>query len=186
MTGGPLINDLQAGADPLGRGLLRERSDAASPPLLPTELPQAAAPPVAAQKRRFPVGLGRGLTRRCPNCGKGALFRGYLKVEPLCAACGHDNAQYRADDGPAYFTILIVGHVIVAPLFALSIFAAWSPFVLLGVGLPLVGLATLTFLPFLKGGWIGVLWATTHIDALEAGPRDVWAETPDDAPEAAS
>ena len=52
-----------------------------------------------------------GIKCRCPNCGKGKLFRKYLKVQQHCAACGHDNAQYPADDGPAYFTMLIVGHL---------------------------------------------------------------------------
>lgn len=122
------------------------------------------AHPSPAQKT-IPIGVRRGLQRHCPNCGEGALFEGYLKVRKICPRCSNDNGRYRADDGPAYFTILIVGHVVVAPLFAASIFGAWSPFLLLLLGLPLVGAATLLFLPFIKGGWIGLLWATTTASA---------------------
>ena len=65
-----------------------------------------------------PLGLGlrRGVAHRCPACGKGRLYRGYLKVEDSCEACGHALGDYRADDGPAYLTILLIGHLIVAPL----------------------------------------------------------------------
>ncbi len=116
-----------------------------------------AASPIAPA-RSAGLGLKRGLTRRCPNCGEGALFEGYLKVRGTCPACGHDNGRYRADDGPAYFTILLVGHLVIAPLFALSVASSWSPVIGLVVGLPLTAAATLSALPFIKGGWIGVLW----------------------------
>ena len=48
--------------------------------------------------RSIALGLRRGFFTRCPACGEGALFGKYLKVEPTCKACGHDNGQYRADD----------------------------------------------------------------------------------------
>jgi uncharacterized protein (DUF983 family) len=85
-------------------------------------------------------------------------------VRPVCPVCGHDNAQHRADDGPAYFTILLIGHLVVAPLFAVSVVGAWSPLALLAVGLPLTGAATLAALPFIKGAWIGVLWGVSKVD----------------------
>lgn len=134
-----------------------------SQPLASSPFAEAAATP-----RSAPLGLRRGLQRRCPECGAGALFQGYLKVQPTCSACGHDNGRYRADDGPAYFTILLIGHLVVAPLFALSIVKSWSPLILLLVGMPLVGAATLASLPFIKGGWIGVLWGTSS--AADEGP----------------
>jgi len=104
--------------------------------------------------------MKRGLRRRCPNCGKGALFADYLTVAAECSECGHANGRYRADDGPAYFTILLVGHLVVAPLLALSFIASMSPFLIIALGLPVTGVATLAALPFIKGGWIGVLWGT--------------------------
>ena len=48
------------------------------------------------------TGLQRGFRRRCPNCGQGRLFKGYLKVNPTCPSCGHANGLYRADDAPRY------------------------------------------------------------------------------------
>ncbi len=120
--------------------------------------------PLARDVRSASLGARRGLRRLCPNCGKGPLFEGYLAVRRTCPICGHDNAQYRADDGPAYFTILLVGHLVVAPLFALCVVGAWSPLALLAVGLPVTAVATLAALPFIKGGWIGVLWGVTRLD----------------------
>lgn len=105
------------------------------------------------------TGVGRGLRMKCPNCGEGALYRRYLKVDPLCAACGNDNGRYPADDGPAYITILLVGHLVIAPV--LLIPAVWErpPALVLGILLPMLVAIMLTALPVVKGGFIGLLWA---------------------------
>ena len=110
-------------------------------------------------------GFLRGLTGRCPNCGEGHLFSGYLKVAPRCEACGHDLSQYRADDGPAYFTILIVGHLVIAPMLCFSFIWTWSPLVVVPLTLSFIAAATLTLLPRVKGAFIGVQWATRAITA---------------------
>src|SRR5262249_9567799 len=55
--------------------------------------------------------LLRGLTCACPRCGQGWLFTGYIRLQPNCKNCGLEFEPYRADDAPAYFTILIVGHI---------------------------------------------------------------------------
>jgi uncharacterized protein (DUF983 family) len=52
------------------------------------------------------------LLARCPRCGRGALFDGYLKVAPACCACGLDYSAFDAGDGPAVFVILIVGAIV--------------------------------------------------------------------------
>jgi uncharacterized protein (DUF983 family) len=110
-----------------------------------------------------PAGLGlrRGLARKCPNCGQGALFSGYLKVRPTCEACGHDNGAYRADDGPAYFTVLVVGHLMVGPLLALPL-VAWNPLATAALFLPLVAGVTLALLAVVKGAFIGVQWGVSR------------------------
>jgi uncharacterized protein (DUF983 family) len=120
----------------------------------------AVSEPVEAESRSALLGIKRGVRRLCPHCGEGALFMGYLKVRPVCPACGHDNGHYRADDGPAYFTILLVGHLVVAPLLALSFLWSLPPLLIVALGLPIVGAATLAALPVIKGAWIGVLWGT--------------------------
>lgn len=113
---------------------------------------------ISRADRSVGEGLMRGLAGHCPNCGEGHLFRGYLKVEPRCEACGHDNAQYRADDGPAYFTILIVGHLVVGPLlFFPIIWQAPAMYMVPATLIPLA-VATLLLLPRVKGAFIGVLY----------------------------
>ena len=107
----------------------------------------------------FLTGLKRGLLHRCPNCGDGRLYVRYLKVDPECEACGHDLADYPADDGPAYFTILIIGHLFVAPLLLFPfIWKAPVGLVLPLTVLPLAAL-TLALLPRVKSAVIGALWA---------------------------
>ncbi len=111
-------------------------------------------------KRSFWTGFKRGLSRHCPNCGKGKLFAGYLKVAPVCSACGHQNSLYRADDAPPYFTILIVGHVVVAPLLAFGFIETLPVETVLAVTLPVLTVITLALLPRVKGAVIGAQWAT--------------------------
>ena len=115
--------------------------------------------PVQRPARSFNEGFMRGLAGRCPNCGEGHLFAGYLKVQPRCEACGHDLTVYRADDGPAYFTILIVGHLIIAPLLCFSFIWTWNPVLVLFLTLPPILAATLILLPRVKGAFIGGQWA---------------------------
>jgi len=57
--------------------------------------------------------LLRGLRGRCPACGQGRLFRAFVKVADRCDNCGEPLHHHRADDFPAYLTIVLVGHLIV-------------------------------------------------------------------------
>lgn len=54
-----------------------------------------------------------GLTGKCPRCGQGNLFDGFLSVRPACPACGLDNSFADSGDGPAVFVIMLVGFIIV-------------------------------------------------------------------------
>jgi uncharacterized protein (DUF983 family) len=104
------------------------------------------------------VSVFRGFKARCPRCGEGRLFRRYLRVEDRCASCDLEFARYPADDGPAYLTIALVGHLLVAPLLIFPIF--WrSPALILPILLPVLVLATLVALSRIKGGWIGLTYA---------------------------
>jgi uncharacterized protein (DUF983 family) len=60
---------------------------------------------------REPGTLKAALFGRCPRCGEGPLFSGYLNVAALCSACGLEYAGFDAGDGPAVFVILIVGAI---------------------------------------------------------------------------
>ena len=53
--------------------------------------------------------LMAGLACRCPNCGEGPLFEGFLRITPRCEACGADLQSADTGDGPAVFVILIGG-----------------------------------------------------------------------------
>jgi uncharacterized protein (DUF983 family) len=103
-------------------------------------------------------GLVRGLHRRCPNCDRGRLFRGYLKVASRCETCGHDLGQYRADDAGPYFTVLLIGHLVIGPLLFFPFVWKASVGLVLGATMPLVLVLTLALLPVVKGAVIGVLW----------------------------
>ena len=56
--------------------------------------------------------VATGLRARCPRCGKGRLFDGFLRVAPRCSACGLAFSFADSADGPAVFAILIVGFVV--------------------------------------------------------------------------
>lgn len=103
--------------------------------------------------------LWRGWRRRCPNCGSGPLLRGYLKVRDDCPVCGEAFHHQRADDGPAYLTILIVGHVM-APLL-LAAYTAYRPEPLALAAVFSVGSVALSLylLPRLKGLIVALQWA---------------------------
>ncbi len=106
------------------------------------------------------MGIRRGLSVRCPNCGEGRLFRGFLTVRSPCSVCGSDNARFPSDDFPPYLTILVVGHVVV-PLFMWSD-RAWelSSWAQAAVWLPVTLLLCLALLPRMKGATVGLCWAT--------------------------
>src|SRR5215471_15848208 len=103
--------------------------------------------------------IGRGLLGYCPNCGTGKMFRAFLKVADCCPACSEALHHHRADDAPAYFVILIVGHVVV-PLALVVEVAYMPPYWLHAVlWLPLtIGLAVGLLQP-IKGAIVGWQWA---------------------------
>lgn len=105
------------------------------------------------------VGVRRGLAHRCPECGKGRLYSSYLKVEPACEVCRHPLGEYRADDGPAYLTILLLGHVVVAPLLLFPFIWQWPATVVVPLTLGPLAALVLMALPRVKGAFLGALWA---------------------------
>lgn len=92
-----------------------------------------------------------GLAGRCPRCGKGPLFKGFLDLAPGCSACGLDYGFADAGDGPAVFVILIGGCVVVA--LALWVEAAFEPplWVHAALWIPAILVLTLGMLRPLKG-----------------------------------
>lgn len=99
----------------------------------------------------------RGFKRTCPHCGKGHFFKGYLKVGD-CSSCNAPTSEIRADDLPPYITIFIVGHIIVPLLVVVE--AAYKPALWMQMAFwpTATLLLTLLFLPFIKGGVVGLMW----------------------------
>jgi uncharacterized protein (DUF983 family) len=92
-----------------------------------------------------------GLAGRCPRCGKGPLFKGFIGLRPRCESCGLDFAFIDAGDGPAIFVILFAGFVVVGC--ALVVEALYQPpyWVHAVLWIPLILLVTLAPLRAIKG-----------------------------------
>ncbi|NKX43700.1 DUF983 domain-containing protein [Roseicyclus persicicus] len=103
--------------------------------------------------------IRRGLARRCPSCGEGALFQGYLTLAPACPACGEDLSHARADDGPAYLSILVTAKVMGTLMLVVYETFLPSPWVLASVFSVGVVAMALFLLPRFKGLIVGVQWA---------------------------
>jgi uncharacterized protein (DUF983 family) len=90
------------------------------------------------------------LRARCPRCGQGKLFEGYLTVAPRCSACGLDYAMFDAGDGPAVFVILIVGAIVAGA--ALYVEFTFQPpyWVHALLWIPTIAILSFTLLRFIK------------------------------------
>lgn len=103
--------------------------------------------------------LLRGLRCKCPACGAAPLLRGFLTVRDTCPACGEDFSHARADDGPAYLTMLVTLKT-VTPLMVVTMFAYDPNPVLLFVGFTILLVAlSLFLLPRFKGMIVALQWA---------------------------
>lgn len=133
-------------------------------------MPSLAAPTDSSER---PTGQAmlRGALSRCPACGEGKLFRSFLKVADHCPACNEALHHQRADDGPAYLTILLVSHL-GAPLL-LACYVAWRPSAMTMIctfGLGAI-ILSLLLLPRIKGAFVGLQWARRmHGFGAEPGP----------------
>lgn len=110
-------------------------------------------------ERELGQAVWRGWKRRCPACGRGPILKNYLKVRDTCPVCGEELYHQRADDGPAYLTILVVGHLM-APLLATA-WVVWRPDPTVLATVFAIGTvaASLWLLPRFKGMMIGFQWA---------------------------
>ena len=97
-----------------------------------------------------------GLAARCPNCGKGKLFSGFLTVAQTCGVCGFDLKSADPGDGPAVFVMLIGGFLVVFP--ALFFQVAYNPpiWVMLAVFMPLAVIVPLALLRPVKGALVAL------------------------------
>jgi uncharacterized protein (DUF983 family) len=103
------------------------------------------------------VAIGRGVINRCPACGKTSLFIGFLRVTPVCAFCDAPLGLARADDAPPYFTIAIVGHIVIPLMVWTERMPDIPAWVLAAVFVPLAGCLALALLRPVKGGVVGLM-----------------------------
>jgi uncharacterized protein (DUF983 family) len=94
----------------------------------------------------------RGIACRCPRCGKGKLYSGFLTLRPNCAACGLDYAFIDSGDGPAVFIIMIAGAFVVGAALIVEVkyqppfwlhAALWLPLILVTTLLPMRSMKSL-------------------------------------------
>jgi uncharacterized protein (DUF983 family) len=88
----------------------------------------------------------RGLAGRCPRCGMGRLFHGFLTVAPRCENCGLEFSFADAADGPAFFVTAFSGFLVVFSALAVEVMfqppywvhaMLWIPLILITCILPL-------------------------------------------------
>jgi uncharacterized protein (DUF983 family) len=114
--------------------------------------------------------IGRGLLGRCPACGKGKIFNGFLKVAAHCHECGAPLGLARADDAPPYFTILIVGHIVIPLLFVVDRAEQLPLWIMSAIFVPLtLGLALGLIRP-VKGGTVGLM---LNLNMLKSDPTAI-------------
>jgi uncharacterized protein (DUF983 family) len=118
-----------------------------------------ALPELDDQERPLFPAMLRGFRQRCPQCGRGRVFGRFLKVNAECPDCGEALHHHRADDAPPYFTILIVGHIIVPLMLLLEQKVQPEPWVHMTLWVPLTLALSLWLLPRIKGSLIGLQWA---------------------------
>ena len=102
------------------------------------------------------------------------MFRRYLKVADACPHCGEELHHHRADDAPPYFTIVIVGHIVVSLVLAVEM--AYRPplWVHAALWLPLTVILTLLVLPSVKGALVALQWALLHARLRPEWRRRRW------------
>ena len=98
-----------------------------------------------------PLPIARGLSGRCPRCGKGHLFQGFLSLRRACENCGLDLGFADSGDGPAVFVILIGGAIVVFAALITEVVYQPPYWVHAALWIPLVLIVTLGPLRPLKG-----------------------------------
>ncbi|MTI44219.1 uncharacterized protein (DUF983 family) [Roseibium hamelinense] len=123
-----------------------------------TGAPEAEDEPEKPKRPVMPAML-RGAAGKCPNCGQGSLFDGFLKTTHACEVCGEELHHHRADDAPPYFNMTIVGHIIIPALLIVEVM--WRPalWIHMALWIPLTLLLTFVLMRPVKGALVALQWA---------------------------
>jgi len=124
-----------------------------------TDLPHPeSGTPAKAPRKALPA-IIRGLMNSCPCCGKGKLFSGFLTTVHTCNSCGEEIHHHRADDAPPYFTITIVGHIIIPAMLTVEVLYHPEIWIHMSLWIPLTLILSLGLLRPIKGALVGLQWA---------------------------
>ncbi len=126
---------------------------------MPIERTTPLADAAAEHPRDTWTALRRGALGRCPHCGEGKLFRGFLAVAPSCEHCGEAFHHHRADDLPAYIVIVIVGHVVVGGMLSAETHGNWPVWWHVALWPTLTVVLSLLMIRPIKGAVVALQWA---------------------------
>ena len=102
----------------------------------------------------------RGALGRCPSCGKGKLFRTFLKQVEDCVECGAHFGSLRADDAAPWLTIIVLGHFFLPLAFLVDLEGLMPRWAALTAWSVIFTALAVVMLPRSKGIMLGVLWQT--------------------------
>lgn len=114
---------------------------------------------IETQPRPVWPAIRKGWRNKCPNCGSGPIMSRYLKVNDACPICSEELHHHRADDGPAYVTILISGHIIGVLIHIAFAYTDPDPLILGAVLITGFVASALYILPKIKGAFVNLQWA---------------------------
>ena len=132
--------------------------------------PNRSEPPNPWRTPNLATAIGRGLRGRCPVCGMGKIFDGFLTVAAVCNMCGAPVGLARADDAPPYFTILIVGHIVIPLLYVVGRWQEPPTWIMTAIFVPLTVALTLSLIRPIKGGTVGLM---LNLNMLKSDPTAV-------------
>ena len=105
-----------------------------------------------------------GLGNRCPRCGEGRLFSGFLTIAPSCEVCGLDFSKADSGDGPAVFVIFLAGIIVVILMVLTEVMFSPPYWLQLVIWLPVIFLLSLGLLRPIKGVLVALQF---HHDATQ-------------------
>lgn len=130
--------------------------------------PDRAAGALPYTPPSFFTAVGRGISNRCPVCGEGKVFKGFLRVVPECAVCKAPLGLLRADDAPPYVVIFLVGHLLVPVVFWVERNHQPPMWLHMAVWLPLFAVLCTALLRPVKGGVVGYMVRMGFLEKEEA------------------
>ena len=110
-----------------------------------------------------------GLRGRCPACGEGRLFDGFLTVVEHCAVCGADLRAQDSGDGPVAFITLFAGAVVVIAALVVEVKYGWAIWLHMAVWLPMAAALSVALMRPLKGLTIALQYKHRRSDFERQG-----------------